>query len=99
MTVVDGAAGVSGITWSPRCSSGPSVMARGQPGAITRVFGHGGTSAAIASVLYNWGTGPVADAMGYAPVFVVAGILGPLGLLATVMRVGRVAPVPVDRLK
>jgi hypothetical protein len=31
--------------------------------AVASVFGLGGTSAAIASVLYNWGTGRVVDAM------------------------------------
>jgi ACS family hexuronate transporter-like MFS transporter len=68
--------------------------------AVGSVFGLGGTSAAIASVLYNWGTGRVVDAMGYAPMFVVAGILGPLGLVATVLLAGRIVPirvVPVGR--
>jgi hypothetical protein len=53
----------------------------------------GGTSAAIASVLYNWGTGRVVDAMGYTPMFVVAGVLGPLGLVATVLLAGRITPI------
>jgi hypothetical protein len=44
-------------------------------------------------VLYNWGTGRVVDAMGYTPVFVVAGVLGPLGLVATVLLAGRIAPI------
>jgi len=53
--------------------------------AVASVFGLGGTAAAVASVLYNWGTGRVVDAAGYAPVFVVAGVLGPLGLVATLL--------------
>jgi len=61
--------------------------------AVASVFGLGGTSAAIASVLYNWGTGRVVDAMGYTPVFVVAGVLGPLGLAATVLLAGRITPI------
>jgi ACS family hexuronate transporter-like MFS transporter len=67
--------------------------------AVASVFGLGGTSAAIASVLFNWGTGRVVDAMGYAPVFVVAGLLGPLGLLATMRLIGRVAPIRAADLK
>jgi hypothetical protein len=31
--------------------------------------------------------------MGYAPMFVVAGILGPLGLVATLLLAGRIAPL------
>jgi len=61
--------------------------------AVASVFGLGGTSAAIASVMYNWGTGRVVDAMGYTPMFVVAGILGPLGLAATLLLAGRIAPL------
>jgi ACS family hexuronate transporter-like MFS transporter len=61
--------------------------------AVASVFGLGGTSAAIASVMYNWGTGRVVDAMGYTPMFVVAGILGPLGLVAVLLLAGRIAPL------
>ena len=67
--------------------------------AVASVFGLGGTSAAIASVLYNWGTGRVVDAMGYTPVFVVAGVLGPLGLLATILLAGRVTPLKESELR
>ena len=51
------------------------------------------------SWFYNWGTGRVVDAMGYTPVFVVAGVLGPLGLLATVLLAGRVAPIKASDLR
>jgi ACS family hexuronate transporter-like MFS transporter len=61
--------------------------------AVASVFGLGGTSAAIASVMYNWGTGRVVDAMGYTPMFVVAGVLGPLGLVAVLLLAGRIAPL------
>ena len=67
--------------------------------AVASVFGLGGTSAAIASVMYNWGTGRVVDAMGYAPMFVVAGVLGPLGLVATLLLAGRIAPLERSALK
>jgi sugar phosphate permease len=66
---------------------------------VASVFGLGGTSAAIASVMYNWGTGRVVDAMGYTPMFVVAGILGPLGLVATLLLAGRIAPLDRAALK
>ena len=67
--------------------------------AVGSVFGLGGTSAAIASVMFNWGTGRVVDAMGYTPVFVVAGVLGPLGLLATILLAGRVTPLKESELR
>ena len=67
--------------------------------AVASVFGLGGTSAAIASVLYNWGTGRVVDAMGYTPVFVVASVLGPLGLVATILLAGRVTPLAQSELR
>jgi ACS family hexuronate transporter-like MFS transporter len=66
--------------------------------AVASVFGLGGTSAALASVLYNWGTGRVVDAAGYAPVFIVAGVLGPVGLVVTLMLAGRVAPLSREQL-
>ena len=67
--------------------------------AVGSVFGLGGTSAAIASVLYNFGTGRVVDAMGYTPVFVVAGVLGPLGLAATILLAGRITPLTESDLR
>jgi ACS family hexuronate transporter-like MFS transporter len=67
--------------------------------AVGTVFGLGGTSAAVSSVMFNWGTGRIVDAMGYTPVFVVAGVLGPLGLLATVLLAGRVTPIKDTELR
>jgi ACS family hexuronate transporter-like MFS transporter len=61
--------------------------------AVASVAGLGGTSAAVASVLYNWNTGRVVDLLGYTPVFVAAGILGPLGLLAVFLLAGRIERV------
>jgi MFS transporter, ACS family, hexuronate transporter len=65
--------------------------------AVGSVFGLGGAAAALASVLFTWGTGQVVDAFGYTPVFLVAGILGPLGLVVTLMLAGRIGRVPVER--
>jgi ACS family hexuronate transporter-like MFS transporter len=66
--------------------------------AVASVFGLGGTSAAIASVLYNWGTGRVVDSLGYAPMFVCAGLLGPIGLAVTLGLAGNIAPLSRERL-
>lgn len=63
--------------------------------AVGSVFGLGGTAAAVASVLYNQGTGHVVGTFGYTPVFVVAGLLGPVGLLATLLLAGRIQRVAV----
>jgi ACS family hexuronate transporter-like MFS transporter len=64
--------------------------------AVASVAGLGGTAAAVASVLYNWNTGRVVDLLGYAPVFVAAGILGPLGLAAVLLLAGRIDRVKVS---
>jgi ACS family hexuronate transporter-like MFS transporter len=63
--------------------------------AVASVAGLGGTAAAIASVLYNWYTGRVVDLLGYTPVFVAAGVLGPLGLVALFLLAGRIERVKV----
>ena len=61
--------------------------------AVASVAGLGGTAAALASVLYNWNTGRVVDLLGYTPVFVVAGVLGPLGLASLFLLAGRIERV------
>lgn len=63
--------------------------------AVASVAGLGGTAAAIASVLYNWNTGRVVDLVGYTPVFVVAGLLGPAGLIAVLLLAGRIRRLDV----
>ncbi|HUG53338.1 MAG TPA: MFS transporter [Vicinamibacteria bacterium] len=63
--------------------------------AVASVAGLGGTAAAVASVLYNWNTGRVVDLLGYTPVFVAAGVLGPLGLVAVIVLAGRIERVRV----
>jgi ACS family hexuronate transporter-like MFS transporter len=67
--------------------------------AVASVFGLGGTSAAIASVLFNWGTGRVVDTLGYAPMFITAGLLGPLGLVVVLWLAGRIAPLTREQLR
>jgi ACS family hexuronate transporter-like MFS transporter len=66
--------------------------------AVASVFGLGGTAAAISSVLYTWGTGRAVDLAGYTPVFVTAGVLGPLGLASVLLLAGRIEPVHAERL-
>ena len=61
--------------------------------AVGSVFGLGGAAAALASVLFTWGTGQVVDAFGYTPVFLVSAILGPLGLLVTIVLAGTIRRV------
>ena len=63
------------------------------PSAVASVAGLGGTAAAAASILYNWNTARVVDAFGYTPVFVVAGLLGPLGLMAVILLAKRIEPI------
>ena len=63
--------------------------------AVGSVFGLGGAAAAVASILFTWGTGQVVDAFGYTPVFLTAGILGPLGLVVTVALAGRIHAVTI----
>ena len=63
--------------------------------AVGSVAGLGGTAAAAASILYNWNTGLVVDAVGYTPVFVVAGLLGPAGWIAVTMLAGRIQPARI----
>jgi ACS family hexuronate transporter-like MFS transporter len=64
--------------------------------AVASVAGLGGTAAAVASVLYNWNTGRVVGAMGYTPVFAVAALLGPLGLLAVLVLAGRIQRLEIQ---
>ena len=61
--------------------------------AVGSVFGLGGAAAALASVLFTWGTGHVVDRFGYTPVFVAAAVLGPLGLIVTLSLAGRIGAV------
>jgi ACS family hexuronate transporter-like MFS transporter len=63
--------------------------------AVGSVFGLGGAAAALGSILFTWGTGRVVDAFGYTPVFFIAGLLGPLGLVVTLWLAGRIGPLAI----
>jgi ACS family hexuronate transporter-like MFS transporter len=65
--------------------------------AVGSVFGLGGAAAALASILFTWGTGHVVDAFGYTPVFLAAGVMGPLGLVVTLWLAGRIHMVSIVR--
>ncbi len=65
--------------------------------AVGSVFGLGGAAAALASVIFTWGTGRVVDSFGYTPVFLVAGVLGPLGLIVTILLAGRITKVSIPQ--
>jgi len=65
--------------------------------AVGSVFGLGGAAAAIASIAFTWGTGQVVDAFGYTPMFLVAGVLGPLGFAVTLTLAGRIHQLPVGQ--
>jgi ACS family hexuronate transporter-like MFS transporter len=64
--------------------------------AVGSVFGLGGLAAATASVLFTWATGRIVDIYGYTPVFVIAGVLGPLGLIVTLSLAGRIGSLVVE---
>ena len=64
--------------------------------AVGSVFGLGGLAAAIASVCFTWATGRIVDNYGYTPVFLVAGVLGPLGLVVTLGLAGRIGSVVIE---
>lgn len=63
--------------------------------AIGSVFGMGGAAAASASVMFTFGTGRVVDAFGYTPVFLVSAVLGPVGLIVTLLLAGRIGKVAI----
>jgi ACS family hexuronate transporter-like MFS transporter len=63
--------------------------------AVGSVFGLGGLAAAVASVLFTWATGRIVDGYGYTPVFLVAGVLGPLGLGVTLWLAGRIGSIDI----
>ena len=64
--------------------------------AVGSVFGLGGAAAALASILFTWGTGHIVDSFGYTPVFLAAGVMGPLGLVVTLWLSGRIHMVAVE---
>jgi MFS transporter, ACS family, hexuronate transporter len=63
--------------------------------AVGSVFGLGGAAAALASVLFTYGTGHAVDSFGYTPIFVIAALLGPLGAIVTLLLAGRIRRVTI----
>jgi ACS family hexuronate transporter-like MFS transporter len=64
--------------------------------AVGSVFGLGGAAAALASITFTWGTGHIVDAFGYTPVFLLAGVMGPLGLVVTLWLAGRIGSIAIS---
>jgi ACS family hexuronate transporter-like MFS transporter len=63
---------------------------------VGSVFGIGGASAGIASMLFTLLVGWIVDRFSYTPVFIMVGVMGPLAaiLLLTIMRrIERVPPL------
>ncbi|HEY2931687.1 MAG TPA: MFS transporter [Acidobacteriota bacterium] len=61
---------------------------------VGSVAGIGGFGAGIGAMLFTLATGPVVDRFSYAPIFIAAGIMGPLGAVALASLVGKIEPVP-----
>jgi ACS family hexuronate transporter-like MFS transporter len=63
---------------------------------VGSVFGIGGTSAGIASMLFTLLVGYIVDRFSYTPVFVIVGLMAPLAailLLVIMQRIERVPPL------
>jgi MFS transporter, ACS family, hexuronate transporter len=62
---------------------------------VGSVFGIGGTSAGIASMLFTLLVGYIVDNFSYTPVYIMVGLMGPIGatlFLLIMRRIERVAP-------
>jgi ACS family hexuronate transporter-like MFS transporter len=67
---------------------------------VGSVFGIGGTSAGIASMLFTLLVGYIVDRFSYTPVFIMVGLMGPLAavlLLSIMRRIERVPPLLATR--
>ena len=65
---------------------------------VGSVFGIGGTAAGIASMLFTLLVGAVVDRFSYTPVYIMVGVMGPLGatlFLLIMRRIERVTDAPV----
>lgn len=61
---------------------------------VGSVFGIGGTAAGIASMLFTLLIGYLVDHGSYTPVYVLVGLMAPLGALAFILIMGRIERVP-----
>jgi len=62
---------------------------------VGSVFGIGGTAAGIASMLFTLLVGFVVDRFSYTPVYVMVGVMGPLGLVVFLLVMRRVERVRI----
>lgn len=62
---------------------------------VGSVFGLGGVAAGLASFTFIKLSGRIVDHFSYTPMFIVAGILGPLGLLLLFMTAGKIRRVEI----
>jgi ACS family hexuronate transporter-like MFS transporter len=60
---------------------------------VGSVFGIGGTSAGIASMLFTLLVGYIVDRMSYTPVFIMVGIMGPLAAALFLLIMGKIERV------
>ncbi|MND09669.1 hypothetical protein D3C83_331870 [compost metagenome] len=59
------------------------------------VAGIGGTAAGVASMLFTLLVGYLVDHFSYTPVYLIVGLMGPLGALSLFLIVRRIERVPV----
>src|SRR5262249_2521079 len=63
-------------------------------GTVGAVFGLGGVAAGAGSFAFMIASGWVVEKFSYGPMFLLAGLLGPLGALALFILAGPIRPVP-----
>jgi len=61
---------------------------------VGSVFGIGGTSAGIASMLFTLLVGYLVDTFSYTPVFILVGLMGPIGLVLFLVIMRKIERVP-----
>jgi ACS family hexuronate transporter-like MFS transporter len=61
---------------------------------VGSVFGIGGTSAGIASMLFTLLVGYIVDRFSYTPVFIMVGLMGPLAAILLLGIMGKIERVP-----
>jgi len=63
--------------------------------AVGGVFGLGGSAAGLSSLLVTLGAGWTAQHFSFTPVFIAAGLMGPVAAMALMLLVGRIPEVPI----
>ena len=64
---------------------------------VGSVFGIGGTAAGIASMLFTLLVGHVVDRFSYTPVYLMVGLMGPLGAALFMLIMRKIERVPEAR--